>query len=218
MPKPERTLPPIELVLIQHGQGEDEAQHLRGGWLDLPLTPLGARQMEALARRLAGEGARFDALYASSLRRAAESAAILGRALGLAPALHDGLRAFHWGDLTGVADEGAEQPFSGAWDIPSDSHLPPAPNAETPVSFAARAWRALEAIMAGHPGGRVAVVTHGGVVRAAVRRWLGLHAWARDGALLACEPASVTRLRRTPDGRPQLVTFNDTAHLAALRE
>lgn len=218
MPKPERTLPPIDLILVQHGQGEDEAQGVRGGWLDVPLTPLGARQMEALAERLAREARRFDALHASSLRRAAESAEILGRALGLTPVLHDGLRAFHWGDLTGLTREAAERAFPGAWDAPSETHRPPAPNAESPAAFAARAWRTLEAIMAEHPGGCVVVVTHGGVVRAAVRRWLGLHAWSRDSGLLASEPASLTRLRRRADGRPELVTFNDTAHLAALRE
>lgn len=43
------------------------------GWADLPLSPRGVAETEALARRLAGEP-RADALYASSLDRALATA------------------------------------------------------------------------------------------------------------------------------------------------
>lgn len=218
MAKQERRFGPIDLFLIQHGQGEDEIQDVHGGWLDVSLTPLGVRQTEALADRLLRERAAFDALYASSLRRAVESAEILGQALGLTPVPHDGLRAFHRGDLTGLSYAEAEARFPGAWSRTPGTHERPVPNAETLAEFATRTWRALEEVVAEHPGRRVAVVTHGGVIRATVRRWLGQRAWTRDGIALVCEPASVTHLRAAPDGRRELVTFNDRAHLAALRE
>jgi len=87
----------MRLVLVRHaeaapGEPDDERR----------LTHEGREQSRALGERLAREGVRPDALLTSPLRRAQETARLLGDALGIAPeaapelapgATVDGLRA-----------------------------------------------------------------------------------------------------------------------------
>jgi phosphohistidine phosphatase len=68
----------MRLVLVRHGEaapGEPDEQRT--------LTPRGREQSRALGERLAREGLRPDAILTSPLRRARETAGLLGAALGL---------------------------------------------------------------------------------------------------------------------------------------
>ena len=59
------------ILLVRHGQAEHHTRGLTGGWTDVDLTPVGCRQIEALAKRLEPHftGHAFD-LVASDLKRA----------------------------------------------------------------------------------------------------------------------------------------------------
>jgi probable phosphoglycerate mutase len=77
--------------------------------------------------------------------------------------------------------------------------------------FEDRAWAALGRIAAtSRPGQRVLVVTHGGVIRAIVRRVLGVRA---RRALVGCGNTALTVLRWERDGAIRLVAYNCAAHL-----
>ena len=69
----------MELYVVRHGEA---ARYAPGGDADRPLTEQGARQVEAVARGLQGLGVELDALLASPLRRAQETAGLLAPALG----------------------------------------------------------------------------------------------------------------------------------------
>ena len=43
------------IFLVRHGEAESNVGEYFGGWLDVPLTPLGRRQAGALRKRLAHE-------------------------------------------------------------------------------------------------------------------------------------------------------------------
>jgi phosphohistidine phosphatase SixA len=78
----------MKLYLVRHaeavsGAPEDESRR---------LTEEGREQARELARRLAGEGVRPAAILSSPLVRARETAEILGRELGVDPAVEDRLR------------------------------------------------------------------------------------------------------------------------------
>ncbi len=75
---------PLTLDLLRHGHA---LQQSPGGDRGRPLSPAGRREIEALARRLAREGTRYNRALASPLKRAAESAALLLAALAAAPAV-----------------------------------------------------------------------------------------------------------------------------------
>lgn len=85
---------------------------------------------------------------------------------------------------------------------------------EAPDVFRARIVPALSAIVDRFPGGRVAVVCHGGVINVYLAAVLGLdrHLWF--------EPAytSISRVAAARAGVRSVVSLNETAHLLAARD
>ncbi len=88
------------ILLARHGETDDNLPPLRfQGFLDTPLNDTGRRQAQRLAERIAGEGIR--SLWSSDLSRAAETAEIVGEAVGLRPRLDSRLREGDRGDWEG---------------------------------------------------------------------------------------------------------------------
>ena len=78
---PSAAVPPTTLLLVRHGATAHTAQGRFSGCTgdDPPLSPVGQRQAGALARALVtAHGA--DALVSSPVRRAAQTAAVIGAA------------------------------------------------------------------------------------------------------------------------------------------
>ena len=72
----------MHLYLIRHGQSYVNLSDWTGGNTDEPLTALGQQQAQALAAWLPNTLAEVDMIYASTMRRAAETAAPLATAYG----------------------------------------------------------------------------------------------------------------------------------------
>src|SRR5262245_23988731 len=89
-----------DLYLVRHGETATNRARLIQGWNNEPLNTRGRWQAERAAARLAHVGLR--ALYASPLDRARETAAIIGRAVGLEPTLVEGLREMDTGLVSGL--------------------------------------------------------------------------------------------------------------------
>lgn len=136
------------LLLARHGETDWNAQGRLQGHTDTLLNDFGRRQARALAEDLAGE--EIDAVYASDLARARETAEIIGGRIGLPVELLVDLREKDWGTWEGLTSTERELvEFAG----------------ETTEAHRARMLRALRTISERHPEGRVLVVTHGGSVR-----------------------------------------------------
>jgi probable phosphoglycerate mutase len=137
-----------ELLLVRHGETDWNAEGKLQGHTDRPLNDYGRRQAQALADRLAGES--IDAVYASDLSRARETAEILGAKLGLPVLVDPDLREKNWGNWEGLtSDERLHIEFEG----------------ETSEAHRDRTLGAVQRIVERHPGGRIVVVTHGGSLR-----------------------------------------------------
>ena len=90
------------IYIARHGQNEDNVRGILNGHRDLPLTDLGRQQARQLARHIKDRELVFDAVHASPLDRAFETAAIVATALGLAePIVHDDLIERDFGIMTG---------------------------------------------------------------------------------------------------------------------
>ena len=146
------------LLLVRHGETDWNADGRLQGQTDRPLSEFGRRQARRLAGELANEG--VDAIYASDLARARETAEIVGERLGLPVVLDSDLREKDWGTWEGLtAAERDHVEFVGE---PTEAHLE-------------RTLRALRRIAELHPDGRrVVVVTHGGSMRRVQTEVLGL--------------------------------------------
>jgi len=98
--------------LVRHGQSLGNVEPGHGA--DPPLTDLGRQQARLTARRLARE-AQVDGLFASPLRRAAETARIIGEAVGVEPVTLDWLKEHDVGPLAGKPLEQIEAMWPGMW-------------------------------------------------------------------------------------------------------
>ena len=203
----------LDLILVRHGQSEAYTGTpfpLTGGHGDPPLSALGLRQAERVSHRLAGAG--LDAIYVTTLRRTAQTAAPLAARLGLTPVVEADLREVHLGEWEAglyrkmVAERHpiAQRMFAEErWDV--------IPGAESLVSFDGRVRAAIGRLLAAQGGQRVAAFTHGGVIGQA----LALAAGSRPFAFNGADNASISRLIVTGD-RWWVRGYNDTAHLEPL--
>ena len=144
------------ILLARHGETQWNRDGRYQGHADPPLNDLGRTQAAALAESLEDEA--LDAVFASDLRRAYETAEIVGARLGLPVEDDAGLREIavgSWQGLTRAEIDGRE------WDGESyDQHR-------------RRVLEALHRIAQKHPDGRILVVAHGGTVRRAQEAVLG---------------------------------------------
>jgi uncharacterized phosphatase len=164
-----------QILLLRHGQSEWNAVHRWQGTADSPLTELGRRQAAETAGQLAALD-EFHTLWSSHLSRAAETAAIVGAALGLGPPRTDTrLREAFAGAWEGLTPELIEAGWPG-W---LDQHRRP-DDFEPFDAVVDRVHAALSEIVAEVAGRirdrpfRILTVTHSGVIRSLVRLLAGV--------------------------------------------
>lgn len=156
----------MRLYLIRHGQTQSNVNHL----LDTahpgaPLDETGLSQAEALAKRLSHEP--IEAVYASDLTRAVQTAAPLAQARGVALRSLPGLREIPAGVEELNDDWSAYIDMIGRWLHEPSYALAGAENAST---FLARYDAAIARIAESHQV--AAAISHG----AALRVWIGYRA------------------------------------------
>ena len=173
----------MNLLLARHGESEwivrgDEAgsnspltdrcrqqARLLGRWL--AANPLGSSPSEPALSSAKGRSHEIDAIYASPLIRARETAEIVAVELGLPVTLDHDLREFevpYWHE-----DESDAPPHING------SAVPPAYLPETYLPFKTRVQDAAQRILQAHPESTVLIVAHGGTVGTIIRCVLGVH-------------------------------------------
>lgn len=199
-----------QLILIRHGQTVWNAERRLQGHLDSSLSAKGENEAEAVARRLRDEP--LTALYSSDLGRAMTTARAINEAHRLPMHTDARLREVNLGRWEGKAvtdleaDE-AESNLLALWRADSVANRPP--GGERLEELQARVIQSLQEIAAANPGGRVAVVTHGGVVKAAVAWILGIP--LERQRRFDVNNASLTRLDLSPK-REAVICLNDFSH------
>lgn len=180
-----------DLVLVRHGETEWNRLGRVQGRTDIPLNDTGREQARAAGDRL--RGGRFDAVVASPLSRAADTARIIADELGLGGVeLVDDLVERDYGGAEGMTGEQIDARHGGVLEA-----------RESREATVERVKPALLAIAERHPGQRVLVVSHGGVIGSLIRdatRW----AWPPDGARIENGSDHVFRVE---DGELALVSF-----------
>lgn len=196
------------LTLVRHASTALNEARRYQGWCDPPLSGRGRAEARRLAERLAGE--RFTRVVASDLLRARDTAGI---ALPGAEVLPDPrLREMDFGAWDRLTYPEAERLGGERLRRWISDPLGTCPAGGEPFdAFAARVDAAMDALPA---EGMALVVTHGGPIRRAVARAIGLE-WSQ-AVLMQLSPCGITRLALHPEGG-HLLCLNDTAHLENLR-
>jgi alpha-ribazole phosphatase len=195
------------IYLLRHGEVMRAETRRFIGHLDVPLSPGGEAQCAAQARRLAALP--IEALYSSDLERARRSGEIIGAPHRLTPTPLPALREMAMGRWEGLtADEiRAREPEAFREWMTRIGEFP-FPDGESVPDLVARAGPAFDGIVAGAPGGAVAIVAHGGTNRALLCRALGvplerLLAFGQDyGALSVLERTARGWVLRRLNERP----------------
>lgn len=170
-----KSAPPFStlVLLVRHGQTPTTGKVLPGRAAGLHLAEEGHNQAQIAAERLQVLP-RVDAVYASPLERARQTAAPIGKALGHKVQIEKGLLECDFGDWTGkeLAALMKLPEWSTVQRAPSTFRFP---NGESFTEMQTRMVSALDRIRAAHPGGVVVCVSHADPIKAAIAHAMGTH-------------------------------------------
>lgn len=202
------------MYLVRHGQSEGNVRGGFAGRVDYALSEKGARQARLTADYLGG--VHLDAVCASPLRRAQETAAPIAADHGLVTETRAGLVEFDFGDWEGLAPDVLNARFPDA--VPTwKYHLPDVacPHGERMADCFARAGAEFAALARDYAGRDVCVVTHGAFLKCLFCVLHGLPLREIDRVPWA-DNASVTKVVIGADGVPAIEYENYSAHMGDL--
>lgn len=214
------------LYFVRHGQAVVNVTGAMGGPKgDVGLTALGRAQAVRLRDRLAAGEIRADALLASSLPRAHQTAEIIAPALNLPVLLDDDLHELRVGpDADGLPMDEYIRRF-GWTDITTNPLTPVDPGGESWARFMLRVGETLGRIYETYKGKTVVIVCHGGIVDGTFVHFFGMNAHEFPRARFHTANTSLTpwsyHCRRSYENQSltwtwRLGYYNDTRHLTGL--
>jgi probable phosphoglycerate mutase len=161
------------VLFVRHGQTATTGTTLPGRAPGLHLADPGREQAAAAAERLA-ELPRVDAVYASPLERARETAAPIATARQLKVTAERGLLECDFGDWTGAELKQLMKlpEWRTVQSYPSGFRFP---GGESFVEMQDRMVGTVQKLVVKHPGGVVVCVSHADPIKAAVAHALGTH-------------------------------------------
>ena len=194
----------MEIVLVRHAL--PLRVELETGIADPELAAEGHEQAAKMAAYLGIEN--VEAIYVSPLRRALETARPLCEVLGLEAVVSEGVAEFDRNsreyvpveELRATNDPRWEKLLRGEWDGVD----------EDPSIFKARVVATVEDLIARHPGGRVVVVCHGGVINQYLAHVLGIETHV---GFFYPKYTSIHRVMAARSGQRSIVSINEASHL-----
>ena len=187
--------------VIRHGQTAWSAVGRHTGRTDLPLTPMGRQQGEALAKMLADR--RFDLVLTSPLQRARVTCELAG--LGDQAQVEPDLAEWDYGEHEGLTTNEIRQRIPG-WSIWTH----PLEDGESLDDLAIRADRVIARVR--RVDGDVALFGHSHALRVLTARWLGLAPIVGSGFVLETAAIGVLGWDRE---FPAVVRWNEPCDLRA---
>ena len=194
----------MEIVFVRHGL--PLRVELETGIADPELAAEGHEQAEKMAAYLGVED--IEAIYVSPLRRAIETARPLCKLLGLEAVVSEGVAEFDRNsreyvpveELRATNDPRWEKLLRGEWDGVD----------EDPSLFKSRVVETVDDMIAKHPGGRVVVVCHGGVINQYLAHVLGIETHI---GFFYPKYTSIHRVMASRSGQRSIVSINEASHL-----
>jgi len=166
---------PTELLLVRHGETEQNKNYIIQGHIDTDLNSEGIKKAAATAEFL--KDFDYHHIYSSDLRRAKKTADFIADNLNLKINESKNIREINFGNWEGLnLDQiGDKYPEAlAAWKKDPLTNGPP--GGENITQFAARINSFFNEILDKHQGQKIIVVTHGGVIKMYLREVLEVNA------------------------------------------
>ena len=155
------------LLIARHGETEWNAAGRIQGHTDIGLSSNGADQARSLGKRLSGLS--IDAAYSSDLRRTSETARLVLGERDIALIETPMLREYHKGEFEGMTLSEIEAQFPDEYPKYLEKNLDYAPKGgESTRTVSVRIAQIISEIKSNHLDHTVLIVSHGGVLRAAM--------------------------------------------------
>jgi broad specificity phosphatase PhoE len=190
------------IYIARHGETGWTISGQHTGLTDLPLTPQGERNAQALGDRL--KGMPFAKVFTSPLQRARKTGALAG--FGSVAEVENDLVEWNYGEYEGLRSVEIHAKRPG-WQLFRDG----APGGESPCQVMARAdnvWKRVREVK-----GNVLLFTSGHFIRVLAARWIGLEPSVHSNSFLL-STASLSAVGYEPDvSHPVIRLWNDTHHV-----
>lgn len=197
------------LLLVRHAPTPETGSKLTGRLPGVSLDERGLAVAASTAERLGSVN--IHAIYTSPIERTAETAAVIGEALGLTPRIHEGLIEVDYGSWSGRSLPQLRR--TKLWRVVQ--HNPARvefPGGEKLVDAQRRAVAACEEIAAAAGKRTVVLVSHADIIKTIVSSCLGqpLDLFQR----IAIAPGSISAVQLTADHPPVVSSLNTTTGAA----
>lgn len=157
-----------EIIVIRHGETLWNEEGLIQGHLDTDLSPMGMRQAEAIAERLAEE--KITAIYSSDLKRSYNTAEYLAAKTGHKVITDSRLRERSLGIFQGLSMDEVKQKYPDEFNLYKTAGPDyVVPEGESRRQQFERAIECIKEIAERHAGGRIVIVAHGGLLNGLFR-------------------------------------------------
>jgi broad specificity phosphatase PhoE len=209
---------PVTIVAFcRHGESEGNRDRRFGGHGPTPLTERGREQARATGEALASSG--VDAIYASDLVRAVQTAELIGAAAGCRPETTPALRERSVGELTGRSFEEAKLEFPEAYAalLQRDADACP-PGGESYAQCRQRAVAFFEDMLVRHAGQRIVLVSHHLTLHLLISHILGgEQAPYFSRVFFQIDNCALHRFERVSSELWKVVALNERAHLERIK-
>jgi len=202
----------LHLILVRHGETEWNRQRRYQGQSDVPLSPLGEQQAKLLGEVLANR--KIDAFYASDLKRAWDTAAIIAERCALSVQPEPRLREMKFGVLEGLTWDEAEIKYPQMLRAWLEDYNQPPEGGERLGEFSTRVISFRDELLKKYSDETILLVAHGGPLSELLRLTLDIPPERR--LAFALDNASISEMLLGEDEYPLLKKLNDTCHLDSL--
>jgi len=198
------------VILIRHGECEGNREGLFRGRTDFPLNETGREQARSLAEAIKPMAPSI--VYSSPLNRAEETARIISEGCGAELVLRQGFINIALGRWENRKKSDIEQEYPEEWKLwlshPERLHIA---GGESLGDVRRRAFANLDALVKGHSGGTLAIVSHRAVLKPLLAEVLDIgdpYFWK-----VHLDTASFSILKHEKDRGYCLISLNQTYHL-----
>lgn len=198
-----------KLFLVRHGESEWNKLKKVQGQKDIPLTEKGIEQAKLIGKRLINEG--IEKIYTSDLKRAYDTASIIGKMLNIEVIPSKELREINFGIWEGLTSDIIKSKFSKEHELwLKNPEMLKVEGAESILDLQLRAMNEINKIISDENIDNVLIVSHSATLKTIILGLLNMDIGYFKNITLNNVSLSIIEFRQY---NRVLTLLNDTNHL-----